>query len=376
MNKKLLLGTTVLVAAGIATSGVAKAEDPISAGISGYFKSAMGFVDQDGGAGEFADSANTHTLANDIEITVSGSTTLDNGITAGFSANIEGNNGGNTVDERHVYFTGAMGEIKVGQTESARQSMTQFSASGNYNFGVNSPFFIFANPGNSAGFFNVRTYDDGLGDEDNLKVIYFTPSFNGFKVGASYSPGDSENDSYGGNGNDAAAGLQNNASVAAEYVGSFGDVGIRLMAGMEQYVLERCNASAGTQTCEDQPTSEQLGAQLTFGNFAVGGGVLTTEQITQTTAGGGREREDMDVGISYWSGNYGIGAGIGVAELDQTDGSTDTLELYEVNATYVLGPGIDIGASIRNGEFNDASGAPATSDNEFTEVSISAALSF
>ena len=373
MNKKLLLGTTVLVAAGIATSGVAKAEDPISAGISGYFKSAMGFLDQDNSDGNVADNANSHALANDIEITVSGSTTLDNGITAGFSANIEGNNGGNTLDERHVYFTGAMGEIKIGQTESARQSMTQFSASGNYNFGVNSAFFQFYNGGSP---FNVRTYNDGLGDEDNLKVIYFTPSFNGFKVGASYSPGDNENGSYTGNAADAVGGLQNNTAIAGEYVGSFGDVGIRLMAGMEQYVLERCNASAGTQTCENQPTSEQLGAQLTFGSFTLGGGILTTEQVTHTTAGGGRERVDQDVGVSYWSGNYGIGAAIGAAEVDQTDGSTDSLELYEVNATYVLGPGIDIGATIRTGEFNDGSGAPSTSDNDFTELAISAGLSF
>ena len=389
MNKKLLLGTTVLVAAGIATSGVAKAEEPISAGISGYFKSAMAFIDEDNGDGEFANGRNSHAIGNDIEITVSGSTTLDNGITAGFSANIEGNPDGvsggesNTLDERHVFFTGGFGEIKVGQTESARQSMTQFSASGASNFGVNSPFFIFYNPGNASGIFNVRTYDDGIGSEDNLKVIYFTPSFNGIKVGASYSPGDSATEQYGGNGGNAVAGLQNNAAVAAEYVGSFGDVNIRLMAGMEQYVLENCttNVTGGTTTeatqqCENNPTSEQLGASIGFDKFTLAGGMLTTEQVTQTTTGAGREREDWDVGLSYASGNYSVGAIVGVAEVDQEDGSTDTLEQYEVNATYVLGPGIDIQASIRNGEFNDATGAPSTSDNDFTEVLIGTSLSF
>ena len=372
MNKKLLLGTTVLVAAGIATSGVAKAEEPISAGISGYFKSAMGIVDEDNGDGEQADGRQSHALGNDIEITVSGSTTLDNGITAGFAANIEGNNGGNTVDERHVYFTGGMGEIKIGQTESARQSMTQFAPSGNYNFGVNSAFFQFY----SSGIVNVRTYSDGLGDEDNIKLIYFTPSFNGFKVGMSYSPGDAENGQYGGNAGDAAGGLQNNSSVGIEYNGNIGDFGIRLMAAMEQYTLERCNASAATQTCENNPTSNQFGGQITFDKFALGGGILTSDQVTQTTAGGGREREDFDIGVSYWSGNYGVGAMVGVAEVDQTDGTQDTLEIVEVNATYVLGPGIDVGMSIRDGEFNDGSGAPSTSDNEFTEVLMNASLSF
>jgi hypothetical protein len=378
MNKKLLLGTTVLVAAGIATTGVAQAEEPIQAGISGYFRTAMGLIDQDAGDGNFADGAQSHTLGTDIEITVSGSTTLDNGITAGFGANIEGNGaaaGSAALDERHIYFTGGMGDIKIGQIESARQSLTQFSASGNYNFGINSPFFIFSNPGNSAGFFNVRTYDDGIGDEDNLKLVYFTPTFNGFRLGVSYSPDDGTNGQYGGNGGDAASGLQNNSSIGAEYSNSFGDFGLRLMAAMEQYTLERCNASAATQTCENTPTSEQLGAQITFGSFALGGGMLTTEQITATTAGAGREREDWDLGFSYWSGSIGVGAGVGVAELDQTDGSTDTLELVEVNATYVLGPGIDVGMSVRQGEFNDASGAPSTSDNDFTVMGFCEGLS-
>lgn len=384
MNKKLLLGTTVLVAAGIATSGVAQAEEPIEAGISGYFRSAMGFLDQDSGDGEQADSSQSHTVGNDIEITVSGSTTLNNGITAGFGAQIEGNgdtSGGSSaaLDERHVYFTGGFGEIKMGQIESARQSMTQFAPSGNYNFGVNSAFFQFY----SSGILNVRTFSDGLGVEDSLKVVYFTPSFNGFKLGLSYSPGDYENGQYGGNGGDATDGLQNNGAVAAEYVNTIGDFGIRLMGAIESYTLERCstNVTGGTTTaasqqCENNPTSEQLGAQITFGEFALGGGILTSEQIQQTTTGGGREREDWDLGINYWSGNYGLGAMVGVAEVDQTDGSTDTLEIMEINGTYVLGPGIDIGMSIRQGEFNDATGAPSTSDNDFTEVGISAALSF
>jgi len=104
MKKKLLLGTTALIAAGVATGGVAQAaEDPITASIGGYFKSAMGFVSQDDSDGEFANSNGSTNLGNDIEISVSGSTTLDNGITAGFSANIEGNGSGTdsaALDER------------------------------------------------------------------------------------------------------------------------------------------------------------------------------------------------------------------------------------------------------------------------------------
>jgi len=100
-------------------------------------------------------------LAQDIEISISGSTTLDNGITVGVNFQIEGNGpsgtASNSLDERFLFFRGNFGQIRVGSTESARQEMTNFAPSGAYNFGVNTPFFQMANPGNGAGIFNMRT---------------------------------------------------------------------------------------------------------------------------------------------------------------------------------------------------------------------------
>jgi len=192
--KKVLLGTTALAVAGMVAGGAANAaEEPITAGIGGYYKAAMAFLSEDNDAGQFADNRNSHALGQDIEIGISGSTTLDNGMTVGFVANIEGNGGTGTgsaaLDERWLFFRGGFGQFRIGTTESARQEMTNFAPNGAWNFGVNTPFFIFANPGNAT-FFNVRTYDDGLGNEDNMKVIYFSPTFNGFRIGASYAPDD------------------------------------------------------------------------------------------------------------------------------------------------------------------------------------------
>jgi hypothetical protein len=419
MKKKLLLGTTALIAAGVVSGGVAQAaEEPITAGVGGYFRTAMAFINQNDATGQFADTAQSHTIGNDIEINVSGSTTLDNGITAGFSANIEGNadgdsaNGSNALDERFVFFRGSFGQIRVGQNESARQEMTNFAPSGNYNFGVNSPFFIFGNPGNAAGIYNVRTYNDGLGNEDNLKLIYFSPTFNGFRIGASYSPGDGNNGQYGGNAGDAVGGFQNNASLAAEFSNNFGDFGLRLMAGWEGYVLENCNA-VGTipavlatemvpevkymdvvirdaveigdvivpadtymsQTCNNNPDSLQFGGTISFGEWSIGGGWLESEQVMLNAAGAGRERTDWDIGVAWWSGPFGIGLQYGSAELDMVDDTTDEFNIYELNATYVLGPGIDVGATIRRGDYDDAT-AVGGLDNQFTTFAISAALNF
>jgi outer membrane protein OmpU len=389
MKKKLLLGTTALIAAGVATSGVAQAaEEPITAGVSGYFRTAMAFISQDDATGELADAAQSHTIGNDIEINVGGSTTLDNGITAGFSANIEGNGRGDeaggaaaagtgsaALDERFVFFRGGFGQIRVGQVESARQDMTNFAPSGNYNFGVNTPFFIFGNPGNGAGIFNVRTYSDGLGNEDNMKLVYFSPTFNGFRIGASYSPEDGQNGQYGGNGGDATGGFQNNASAAIEYSNDFGDFNLRVMGGYESYVLENCGATPNLQACENNPDSVQFGGTIGFGSWSIGGGHLTSEQVAHDANGNVREREDWDIGIAWWSGAFGVGLQYGQAEVDIADNTTDEFKIYELNATYVLGPGIDIGAAIRRGDYDDAT-AGANLDNEFTEIGVSAALSF
>ncbi len=383
MKKKLLLGTTALIAAGVATSGVAQAaEEPITAGISGYFRTAMAFISQDDDTGELADAAQSHTIGNDIEINVGGSTTLDNGITAGFSANIEGNGGGTAangsaaLDERFIFFRGGFGQIRVGQVESARQSMTVFAPSGNYNFGVNSPFFIFANPGNGAGIFNVRTYSDGLGNEDNIKLIYYSPTFNGFRLGASYSPEDGNNGQYGGNAGDANGGFQNNWSASAEFGKTFGSVGLNLMLGYETYVVENCGATANLQACDNNPDSMQIGGKISFGAWSIGGGYLESDQAADNAAGAGRDREDWDVGVAWWSDQIGVGLMYGQAELDiVADNTTDEFKIYELNATYVLGPGIDVGATIRRGDYDDAT-AGANLDNEFTEFGVSAALNF
>jgi len=404
MKKTILLGTTALIAAGVVTSGVAQAaEEPITASIGGYYRSAMGVVSQDNGDGEFANGNHSMAFGNDIEISVSGSTTLDNGITAGFNAMIEGNAGGDgseSLDERHVFFRGSFGQLRIGQTESARQEMTNFAPNGNYNFGVNTPFFIFGNPGNGGTglpFANVRTYDDGLGSEDGIKLLYFSPTFNGFRLGMSYAPDDAFQGAYGGNGSDGLGTLQNNAAIAAEFSQDFGDFSIRLSAGYEVYKLEVCNVNAAgvatvasvdttvpastatlanrsDQNCNNDPDSVQFGGTVSFGEWSIGGGYLKSEQIGNTAAGAGRSREDFDLGIAWWSGALGVGLQYGQAELDDAAGLTDAFNIYELNATYVLGPGIDVGAALRRGDFDDATANAA--DNEFTTFAVSAALNF
>ena len=83
--KKLLLGTTALVAAGafaVAAQADEMMAEPVSVGVGGYTTGAFGI------ASDGDDNTRSQEISYVYEIGVSGSTTLDNGITVAVSGQI------------------------------------------------------------------------------------------------------------------------------------------------------------------------------------------------------------------------------------------------------------------------------------------------
>ena len=143
------------------------------------------------------------------------------------------------LDERWISFSGSFGDIQVGSIESASQQLTNFAPGAGGVFGVNSPFFLFT-PGFES---YITTYDDGIGNEDSAKLVYFSPSFNGFRVGASFAPGDTHQGQYGGNA--PGTGMVDHTAIAAEYSADFGGASIRAMIGHEKYEQDgMCDSGA------------------------------------------------------------------------------------------------------------------------------------
>jgi len=81
--KKVLIGTSALIAVGLLTAQGASAADRISLGVSGNYRVLGGFVNQDDGTGQSANGSRNHGIGTDGKINFSGSTTLDNGIEVG-----------------------------------------------------------------------------------------------------------------------------------------------------------------------------------------------------------------------------------------------------------------------------------------------------
>ncbi len=378
-------------------------EEPISLSVGGYYRAALGNVSGNDGPGQPQADRHSTGIAQDSEIRISGETTLDNGLTVGVRAHMEvvdgaSIGGGNTVDEVWLYFRDDFGTLRLGSVESARQEMTNFAPNGAYNFGVNSPFFTFA-----SGSW-LATYDDGLGNEDAAKLVYFSPTFNGFRLGLSWAPDDSDGGQQYDNNSSANMGqYQNQIAVAAEFSQSFMEgSSIRVAGGYETYERESMPAVAAIPAtvrvteveddgtlkgetipavaaipvtpCTDsmamncEPSSLHLGATISFDQISFGGGYLKVEQ------GSNQDATIYDLGLRWSEGPMAGGLQWGQKTTSAASGPDTEINRYAVNGTYVLGPGIDLQAQIDFGE-NDG-GGDMTVANDWTQFMLGTAISF
>ena len=324
--KRVLLGTTALVAAGAFAVGTAQADDmmaePVTVGVGGYTTGAMGF------ASDGDDGMRSHSIDYVFEVGFSGSTTLDNGITVGVSGQIGRSAGGDeAMDEIHTTLSGSFGSLRLGRTESAAFNATVAAPGAAIGgmIGVNYPWFSTAGG-------TVNTYS-GIGHEDAMKVVYTTPNFNGLTVGMSYAPNNTEE-----NFNDrSTAGLGEHTAVGATYSTDFMDGGsVTLGAGYEM-------ASGTDDDGNMDPSAVRAGINIGVDQISFGGGMYDHDANGMM----------FDVGASWTQGALELGLQFANSEVGADDAS-----MAAANLTYTLGPGVLIGGSIAS--ITPAMGADVT----------------
>jgi predicted porin len=204
--KKLLLGTSALVAAGLFTNGAhaqtATTDQPIQMKLGGqYYAGAAAMVAQDDNPGQSAYKRNPLSIQDYFLIRFLGSTTFSNGITAGvftrlnaFSApngnvnTVSGFQSANntTIKDSYIYLKNAdsWGELHLGDESDVRRNVatgTRAGAAGNQDLGANSADLQWLN----SPVFNFTTFNlDGRG----TKAVYYSPTIAGFQFGASFTP--------------------------------------------------------------------------------------------------------------------------------------------------------------------------------------------
>ena len=346
--KKVLLGTTALLGAGLVASP-AFAADGIKLGVGGFFKSAYMVVFDDDSEGEIGNERNTDGFFQDAEVHFTGSTVLDNGLEVGARIELEGENANDQIDEAWIYFSGGFGEVRIGSDDDALANACIVPPGGTGNFSAFSPNQWGANTVTS----NVVC--SGVDDKgDAQKIVYITPSFAGFQLTLSYTPNGGDEDHIDGVGPHLGMPTNTDAesrhNVAAYATYSFEGDGWGLTAGAGASFEGHVEQQPGEDF--DEQDFYQAGLNLTFGNFAVGGvfeyfhdlldgpGVGGSDSIDQWVAGGG---------ISYTFDAWTVG--LQYSHLDrENDGDSLTTDLQQdravITGNYAMGPGINIDAEI------------------------------
>jgi hypothetical protein len=366
--KKVLLGTTALLGAGLLASP-AFAADGIKLSVGGFFNSAYMLNFDDDGEGEPGDETNTDNFFSDAEVHFTGEVTLDNGLTVGARIELEGETAGDQIDEAYVYWSGGFGEVRIGSDDDALAASCIVPPGGTGNFSAFSPNQWASNAHTS------NSVCSGVDDKgDAQKLVYISPNFSGFQLVLSYTPdGDFETQSDGagphlGMSGHAAGSSRHNFSAYGSYNYEGDGWGLGLGAGgsWEGHVEQ----VAG----EARPEQDfyQGGMVLTFGSFSVGGAV---EYYNDVGAVAGFEADDALVwggGASYNMDAWTIGVQGSVLNVDQdNNGAFDhfTQRRIVLTGDYAMGPGINIDAEVGY-TWSDADGEDSEIHDDYNGVEI------
>ncbi len=199
--KKVLLGTSALIAAAALFASAASAQTP-KVTIGGFADFQAGLVNEDLDAGR-----RDHGFRNDTEISVHVDGKTDAGLGYGAVVDLEADttpdadNQGFNASRTYVYLSGLWGRFELGSNQGASETMrVDASSIAAATGGIDGAWTYFANnkftPTNQP-FITTPSLPLAhgsttvLGDEstDNAnKVTYYSPRYSGFQLGLSYQP--------------------------------------------------------------------------------------------------------------------------------------------------------------------------------------------
>ena len=356
--KKVLLGTTALVAATALTTGVANAEANVGGAIYHQFGIA---IDAD------ANYANDEGLENysTSSVQFTGGSTLDNGMEMGFTVDLTTRHGGTTTDELRFSLSDDWGRIQLGYDDPVADILdngTPFTSYISANSGTFSHMVNSTNYGVGSMF--VGTYSATLGD--TAGIHYYLPDMNGLTVGVSYN-----NSNAAGLTSSGSTTVNDVVSIAGIYSGDMGGMTVGASAGVEHIMhlnttddlgdddANRMRASLSVGTgglnvgvaygATDYNTSTTAKVDnwtvATAANYTSGAHTIRIEwttsesDLTRTTGGDTRDADIYAIGYAMSMGG-GVSFDAGIAHLDIAD--SDTVTTDDVDAT-VFGAGIYVG---------------------------------
>lgn len=376
--KKILLGTTGLVAVALLATA-ASAETP-KVTLGGFSDFQAGFTNDDKDA-----NTRQQLFRNDNEISVKVDGKTDGGLGYGAEIDLEADTTvdadgqGTNASRTFTYLSGNWGRVEMGDVNSAAGTMrvdasTLAAATGGINgawtYFVNSPA---GSPRSGAQFITtsklvaehgVTTADGNESTYNSTKISYYTPKFSGFQGGVSYTPALARGQQL------PAARIDNNAGdfsniwdVALGYEGTFS--GVKLAAsGTYEF------ADAETSAANDV-NAWNLGALVGFQGFSLAGSYGDWED--SNLADNLDTNDYWTLGAGYTAGPIGLSATYLESQRSVTATTENEFDNFVLGAEYKLAAGLTPYAEVSFYDFNSTG---TTYDNDGTTFILGTQVAF
>jgi len=414
--RKILLGTTAVVAAALFGADAAQAQVPvpmtgpegITVRVGGYFRFGYAFVDQDLGnstVGTGAAAVVTNTgksdFQSDAEIHIIVGGKAANGLAYGAMIELQVDSQSDTsrgskslvdTDEMWAFIASpTLGQVRLGDEDGVLGGLMNAGNITNFGSGgVDGDLQDFIIGGARPG----THFPGDIGD--NTKVTYLSPQFFGFDFGGSFAfnTGEGEDTGCGTAGTSVAsptcdragsftgttARRRNEVQAALRWRGTFEGVGIAVAGGYLGADATKLLNSAGFVANSVQRINLwTVGAQVTAFGFTVGGSYWNGS--ANPAAGpllrrGGTVVDDRDLEMWFAGASYTIGPlTVGAHWYKLTSAGSQFVSAgrresgVAIGATYVLAPGFNILADAahfnrKESGFNFGTGAPGTANND------------
>jgi hypothetical protein len=362
MKRTLLTGTAL--ASGMLFASVAQAQITVSLG--GYTEFFAGFYDDDG------IDRTTREFELETEIVVRADGKANNGLLYGAKVELQNSTGGSSAssvgtDEASLYLGGTWGRIELGDFDGAADTLKIYAPL----VGIEQIDGDYGDFAGSQPAFGIHIPNSG----DATKVMYLTPRFAGFQAGVSYTP---ESDSQAQN----VVAIKNSTNYkdwidgGVNYTGEFSGFSVALGA-----TVSSASGQNGAVPLEDF-TAWNVGAQVGFGGFLVGGGYVDADDFnTPTTGSIGGDQSVWHAGISYTAGPFAVGASYMDAEgyKGAAGDYNSDYKAYGVGAAYTLAPGLVVQTEVMffdEDVVSGPAGATTTTNNDGYVFIIGTRLDF
>jgi outer membrane protein OmpU len=395
--KKILYGTTALVAAGMISSA-AYAADPIKLTVGGHMWQFFGFSEMDETVTDNGNvRSNAFGVGSDVEVYFSGETKLDNGLIVGARIELEAErtSGTNTrnADQQYAYIKGGFGEISAGDRIIV-QNIIHNNAPG---FGIDwtntrnmfIPETFSGGAGNNpattgagaataslAGAYGEhRTDFDGLVSRGTAKLQYVSPvMLGGFTGAVVYVPNAAAISASNTTG--AGRGVANETANAHDLLGAAVAYKGKPLWGIDvgaDVGYARMQRPSGAATASNNGYVQAWSAGLVFGyaGVKVGGSFMRVDDKVNyvgeiATTSTSLDGYAWDAGVSYEWGNWGVSYTYFRTEVEGVMGARqvagvdmrgdDSTQFHKGAIMYKMGPGIVTDISAVYGEYENEGG--------------------